>query len=224
MHVLVVEDDQMIVDSFEAILRKEGISYEISYNANDGLALLKEQIFDVILLDLMLPYIDGYTALSKIRALEIDTPVIIVSAKEGVENKVDGLKLGADDYLQKPFYPEELIARIEALVRRYRKDGFHNTIELPHHIEIHCEKRIATAKGSAMALSKREYRLLELLAKKRGGIVSKTACMDALYDGMDEPFEEAIEQHMSRLRKKIKDITGQQNLITTVYGEGYIIH
>ena len=171
MRVLLVEDDQAMAQTIEAVLHKEGMVVDTTVLGEDGLEIGKLYDYDVIILDLMLPDIDGYEVLKRLRASKINTPVLILSGLSGADKKVKGFSTGADDYLTKPFDKAELIARIRALVRRSK--GHSESVIRTGAIEVNLDTRTAFVNGKPLHLTGREYGILERLSLSIGTTLSK---------------------------------------------------
>ncbi len=221
MRVLLVEDDKSTAQTIEAVLRKEGMVVDISDLGEDGLEIGRLYEYDVIVLDLMLPDMDGYEVLKRLRASKVETPVLILSGLSGTDKKVKGLSTGADDYLTKPFDKAELVARIRALVRRSK--GHPESVIRTGAIEINLDTRTALVNGKPLHLTGREYGILERLSLSKGTTLSKEQFLNHLYNGMDEPELKIIDVFICKLRKKIAEATGGDNYIETVWGRGYVL-
>ena len=191
---------------------------DISADGQDGLHMAVSEPYDVIVLDLMLPKMDGLSVLQNLRKRDIFTPVMILTAKDGTENVIAGLNAGSDDYLTKPFDMAELVARVKALLRRsYEKPT--SSIKVGELI-IDLNSRLARSGEKIMQLRPLEFNLLEYLSLRAGTVVSKTDILDHLYDFNAETFSNVVEVHISRLRKELKRLNNPC-LIHTVRGMGY---
>jgi DNA-binding response OmpR family regulator len=220
VRVLLVEDSPRLGKYVKAGLCQAGYSVDLAIDGEEGLWMALSDGYDAIVLDLMLPKIDGITVLRRLREKGNQTHVLILTARDTVRDRVHGLKEGADDYLVKPFALEELIARIQALVRR--KYGIKNPVVRIGKLEIDTADRAASLGGKTLNLTSREYALLEFLAMRRGRVVSRTEIERHIYDDRSEPLSNVIDSHIYRLRKKI-DLPGEQALIQTRRGMGYIL-
>ncbi len=176
--------------------------------------------YDLIVLDLMLPSLDGLTLLKKLRQAGKETHVLILTAKDTVEDRVRGLQTGADDYLVKPFAFDELLARIQALLRR--RHGRKNPLIRIRHLEIDTSARAVVVAGDAVSLAPREYALLEYLAHRQGAVVSRADIERHIYDGTSEVMSNVVDSAICGLRKKI-DLPGEPSLVQTRRGMGYIL-
>ena len=216
MRVLIVEDNELLRDSLQQGLREAGFSVDSAADGKDGLWLAESGDYDVIVLDLMLPGIDGLTLLSTLREKQKETHVLILTARDTVEDRITGLNLGADDYLVKPFSFQELLARVQALVRR-RYQQKSPTIVLGD-IEVDTTRRMVVRHGATIDLTPREYALLEYLAFRTGEVVSRTAIWEHLYEFESSTTSNVVDVFIKRLREKL----GPQ-LIHTRRGQGYVL-
>ena len=221
MKLLIVEDEIGIARRIENTVVSDGFSCDIAENGSDALEMMKFYDYDLIILDLMLPDIDGFEILSRIRAIKNTTPVIILSGINTIDDKVKCLTMGADDYLTKPFSKVELLARIYAIVRR--TSGHSSSIINIGPMEVDIKQRCVRIYGSEMVLTSKEYSILELLALKKGAVLPKEAFLNHIYGGMDEPEVKIVDVFICKLRKKIADLTGGLNFIETIWGRGYTI-
>lgn len=216
MHVLVIEDSELLRDSLLQGLREAGFSVDSAADGKDGLWLAETGDYDVIVLDLMLPGIDGLTLLSSLREKQKDTHVLILTAKDTVEDRITGLNLGADDYLVKPFSFQELLARVHALVRR-RYQQKSPLIQLGD-IKVDTTRKAVFRHGVSIDLTPREYALLEYLAFRTGEIVTRMEIWEHLYEFESSTTSNVVDVFIKRLREKL----GPQ-LIHTRRGQGYVL-
>jgi two-component system cell cycle response regulator CtrA len=221
MRVLLIEDDPVSARLIEGVLRSENMTFERSGEGEEGLELAKLYDFDIIILDLRLPDMDGYEVMRRLRAAKIQTPVLILSGRSDPMDKVRGLTGGADDYLTKPFNRAELAARIQAIVRR-AKGHAHSTI-VTGKLVIHLQSHRVEVDGQRLHLTGKEYSILELLSLRKGTTLTKEMFLDNLYGGMDEPELKIIDVFICKLRKKIAMVTGGEHYIETVWGRGYAL-
>ncbi len=221
MRVLLVEDDTSTAKSIELMLKSEGYIVDITDLGEDGLEIGKIYEYDIIILDLMLPDMDGYEVLKRLRAAKVETPILILSGLTELDNKLKGLGFGADDYLTKPFDKRELIARIQAIVRR--SQGHAQSEIVVGKVRVNLDTRTVEAGGKPLHLTGKEYGILELLALRKGTTLTKEMFLNHLYGGMDEPEVKIIDVFICKLRKKIQDLTGGDNYIETVWGRGYVL-
>ena len=218
MRILFIEDSRRLQASVGRGLRKAGYAVDVSGEGEDGLWQTESTEYDVVILDLMLPGLDGLSILERIRAAEKTTPVLILTAKDTVDDRVRGLRAGADDYLVKPFAFEELLARVQALCRRnYQRTNPRITIG---EIEIDTAGRVASHRGERIDLTPREFMLLEYLAIRRGEVVPRLQIEAHIYGGDAELMSNAVDSAICTLRKKIGDAAG---LIRTRRGMGYVM-
>ncbi|WP_417827954.1 response regulator transcription factor CtrA [Thalassospira sp.] len=221
MRVLLVEDDNTYADSIELMLKSEGMVIDTTDLGEDGLEIGKLYDYDIILLDLMLPDIDGYEVLRRLRDARVDTPVLILSGLTETEDKVKGLGFGADDYLTKPFEKTELLARVQAIVRRSR--GHAQSMISTGKLNVNLDARTVDVDGKPLHLTGKEYGILELLSLRKGTTLTKEMFLNHLYGGMDEPELKIIDVFVCKLRKKIQSATKGDNYIHTVWGRGYVL-
>ena len=221
MRVLLVEDDSNTAQSIELMLKAENFIVDSTDLGEDGLEIGKLYDYDIILLDLMLPDIDGYEVLRRLRAARINTPILILSGLAEIDNKIKGLGFGADDYLTKPFERRELVARIQAIVRRSK--GHSESIIRTGKLAVNLDARTVEVGGQPLHLTGKEYGILELLSLRKGTTLTKEMFLNHLYGGMDEPELKIIDVFVCKLRKKLGNATGGNNYIETVWGRGYVL-
>ncbi len=220
MRVLVVEDYAVLRDSLAKGLRDSGYAVDATGEGREGLWYAENHPYDAIVLDLMLPGMTGQQLLARLREAGNTTPVIVLTARDAVADRVAVLDLGADDYMVKPFAFDELLARLRALVRRRyaQVDPVLRVADL----EIDTRARRVQRAGQIVALSAREYALLEYLAHRAGQIVTRTELWDHAYDEAAEPNSNVLDVHISHLRKKLDDGHATK-LIQTKRGQGYVL-
>ncbi len=221
MRVLLIEDDSSTAKSIELMLKSEGYVIDSTDLGEDGLDLGKIYDYDIIILDLMLPDMDGYDVLKNLRDAKIETPILILSGLGEMENKIKGLGFGADDYLTKPFDKREMIARVQAIVRR-SKGHAQSTIKIGR-MEINLDSRTIEVDDETVHLTGKEYGILELMALRKGTTLTKEAFLNHLYGGMDEPEVKIIDVFICKLRKKLEKALGGDSYIETVWGRGYVL-
>jgi len=221
MRVLLIEDDSSTARSIELALAAEGIICDTAEVGEEGVEIGRIYDYDIILLDLMLPDIDGYQVLLRLRSAKVKTPILILSGLSSVDQKVRGLGFGADDYLTKPFNKDELIARIQAIVRRSK--GHSESVVRFDKVAINLDTRNVEVNGVQVHLTNKEYAILELLAMRKGSVLTKEMFLNHLYSSMDEPEIKIIDVFVCKLRKKLADASGGVNYIETVWGRGYIL-
>ncbi len=221
MRVLLVEDDTSVANSIITMLRTEGFIVDTTDLGEDGLEIGKIYDYDIILLDLMLPDIDGYEVLHRLRAARVETPILILSGLTEMQHKVKGLGIGADDYLTKPFHKSELVARIQAIIRRSK--GHAQSIISAGRLSVNLDTRTVEVDSQPVHLTGKEYAILELLALRKGTTLTKEMFLNHLYGGIDEPELKIIDVFVCKLRKKLSVATGGENYIETVWGRGYVL-
>lgn len=221
MRVLLIEDDPSTARSVELMLASEGIICDTAELGEEGLEIGKLYNYDIIVLDLMLPDIDGYEVLLRLRSAKVKIPILILSGLSSVDQKIKGLGFGADDYLTKPFNRGELIARIQAIVRRSK--GHSESVIRFDKVSLNLDTRSVDVDGTVVHLTNKEYAILELLAMRKGTVLTKEMFLNHLYGGMDEPEIKIIDVFVCKLRKKLADVSNGTNYIETVWGRGYML-
>jgi DNA-binding response OmpR family regulator len=218
VNILVVDDERRMARAIQRGLAAEGFAVEVAYNGEDGLHLAREGGFDVIVLDIMLPKVNGYEVCKRLRAEGVWSPILMLSAKDGEYDQADGLDLGADDYLTKPFSFVVLVARLRALLRRAAEPR-------PARLEagdlrLDPATRVVTRGAKEIELTPREFAMLEFLLRKRGEVVSKTEILRHVWDANYEGDLNIVEVYMGYLRRKI-DVPFGRRALQTVRGVGY---
>jgi two-component system, cell cycle response regulator CtrA len=221
MRVLLIEDDNATARSIELVLASEGIVCDTAEHGEEGIEVARLYNYDLVILDLMLPKMGGYEVLLRLRSAKIKVPILILSGLSGTEQKIKGLGFGADDYLTKPFNRGELIARIQAIVRRSR--GHAESVLRFDQVCVNLDNRTVEVKGKPIHLTSKEYAILELLAMRKGTVLTKEMFLNHLYGGMDEPELKIIDVFVCKLRRKLYEASGGKNYIETVWGRGYIL-
>ena len=221
MRVLLVEDDLTTQQSIQMMLESAGMVVDATDLGEDGLEIGKLYDYDIIILDIMLPDMDGFEVLRRLRDSRVETPVLILSGLSGAENKVKGLGTGADDYLTKPFDKKELIARVQAIVRR--SAGHAQAVITTGQLSVNLDFHTVEVEGQPIHLTGKEYGILELLSLRKGTTLTKEMFLNHLYGGMDEPELKIIDVFICKLRKKLSTATGGDNYIETVWGRGYVL-
>jgi two-component system, cell cycle response regulator CtrA len=221
MRVLIVEDDTATAKSVEAILKTEGFICDTTDLGEDGLEIGKLYDYDIIILDLVLPDIDGYEVLRRLRSAKVDTPILVLSGLSELDSKIKSFGIGADDYLTKPFDRRELVARVHAIVRRAR--GHAESVIQTGRLRVNLDSRTAEVDGQPLHLTGKEYAILELLSLRKGTTLTKEMFLNHLYGGMDEPEVKIIDVFICKLRKKLTTATSGANYIETVWGRGYVL-
>ena len=220
MRVLLIEDYQPLARSLTQGLKEAGYGVDAAADGETGLALAEGTAYDVIVLDLMLPRVDGYLVLERLRAAKSTASVIILTARHELPDRIRGLDLGADDYVTKPFAFDELVARIRSVVRR-RQGLPHNVIEIAD-LKIDTTARRVERGGHVIALSAREYALIEYLTSRRGETITRAEIVEHVYDFASAPSSNVVDVYIGYLRRKI-DREGLVKLIHTRRGIGYCI-
>jgi two-component system, cell cycle response regulator CtrA len=221
MRLLLIEDDPTVTKSIELMLKCEDIDVQTTELGQDGLDLGSVFLYDLILLDLNLPDMSGFDVLRSLRLGKIKTPVLILSGLNGIEQKVKGLGLGADDYVTKPFQSDELIARIRAILRR-SGDRVESVIRCGD-LTLKLDQKRAQMGRRDLGLTTKEYQMLELLAMRQGTPITKDMFLGHLYGGMDEPDQKIIDVFICKLRKKLMQASGGKDYIETIWGRGYVL-
>ncbi|MBO9518172.1 MAG: response regulator transcription factor [Porphyrobacter sp.] len=222
MQVLLIEDDARVADFVAGGLRQAGHQVDVRHDGKDGLIQASTEYYDVIVLDRMLPGIDGLKILQTLRATGDTTPVLILSALADVDERVRGLKAGGDDYLGKPFALSELMARVEALGRRGPQSEVPVTGYEIDNLSIDLLGRTARRGGQRIDLTSREFQILACLAENTGRVVTRNMLLEQVWDYSFDPQTNVIDQHISKLRQKI-DREFEKPLIHTVRGSGYVL-
>ncbi|MBY6166163.1 response regulator transcription factor [Pseudooceanicola nitratireducens] len=221
MRVLLVEDDPTTSKSIELMLNHANLNVYTTDLGEEGIDLAKLYDYDLILLDLGLPDMNGHEVLRQLRLARIDTPILILSGADDTENKIKGFGFGADDYMTKPFHREELIARIHAIIRRSK--GHSQSIIKTGKVSVNLDAKTVEVDGKSVHLTGKEYQMLELLSLWKGTTLTKEMFLNHLYGGMDEPELKIIDVFICKLRKKLSNATGGDNHIETVWGRGYVL-
>lgn len=222
MRVLVIEDDAQLANYLAKAFGEIGARVELAENGRDGLFLATGNRYEVMVIDRMLPQLDGLAIIRTLRASGNSTPVLVLSALGEVDHRVEGLRAGGDDYLVKPFAFSELHARIEALLRRATPGEAPTTNLRVADLELDLLKREVHRSGQPIALQPREFKLLEYLMRHAGQVVTRTMLLENVWDYHFDPQTNVIDVHISRLRAKI-DRDFEQPLLQTVRGAGYIL-
>jgi two-component system cell cycle response regulator CtrA len=221
VRVLLIEDDVPTSKGIESLLKKEGVTVDSTSYGQYGVEVGKIYDYDGIILDLMLPDIDGVEVIKKLRSSNIITPVLVLSGLSECKDKVNCLNVGADDYITKPFDGKELVSRIQAVIRRSR--GHAESIIKVGRMTVNLQNRRVDIDGKPLRLTGKEYSILELLCLRKGATLTKDMFLNHLYGGMDEPELKIIDVFVCKLRKKLIDALGGECYIETVWGRGYTI-
>lgn len=222
MKIAIIEDDNETRAYVANGLKEAGFTVDSASDGYEGLLLAKDGNYDVLLIDRMLPHLDGLTLVKMLRGSGCTTPVLFLTTMCGIDDRVEGLNAGADDYLVKPFAFSELAARVNALLRRPRATVELNLMQVQD-LEIDLLKRTVKRNAQAIDLQPTEFRLLEYLARHAGQVVTRTMLLENVWDFHFDPKTNMVETHISRLRGKL-NAGGKPDLIVTVRGAGYSIH
>jgi two-component system cell cycle response regulator CtrA len=221
MRILLIDDDTATTAGIALVLKTAGFICDTTDLGEDGLEIGKLYDYDIIVLDLMLPDMDGYEVLRRLRAARVRTPILILSGLAELDHKLKGLGFGADDFLTKPFDRRELLARIQAIVRRSKG---HATPEIrTGKLSVNLGSRTVTASDKLLHLTGKEYAILELLSLRKGMTLTKEMFLNHLYGGTDEPDLKIIDVFICKLRKKLSEATGGDHYIETIWGRGYVL-
>ena len=221
MRILLVEDDPTTSKSIELMLQNANLNVYATDFGEEGIDLAKLYDYDLILLDLNLPDMNGHDVLRQLRLAKVETPILILSGADDTENKLKGFGFGADDYMTKPFHRQELIARIHAIVRRSK--GHAQSVIATGKFAVNLDAKTVEVDGKPVHLTGKEYQMLELLSLRKGTTLTKEMFLNHLYGGMDEPELKIIDVFICKLRKKLSEATGGENYIETVWGRGYVL-
>ena len=221
MRVLLIEDDPTTSRSIELMLTHASLNVYATDLGEEGVELAKIYDYDLILLDLDLPDMDGYEVLRQLRRARVGTPILILTGADDTENKVKGFGSGADDYLTKPFHREELVARIHAIIRRSK--GHAQSVIETGKVAVNLDAKTVEVGGKTVHLTGKEYQMFELLSLRKGTTLTKEMFLNHLYGGMDEPELKIIDVFICKLRKKLSEATAGDNYIETVWGRGYVL-
>ena len=220
MRVLLVEDDLIAARGIAMMLKSGGLIVDTTDTGEEALELVRHYDYDVVILDLMLPDMEGYEVVRRMRAARLETPVLILSGLSRPAAKVKGFGMGADDFISKPFDKAELVARMQAVVRRSK--GYSQPTLRVGSLQLNLDSREVLVSGTPVHLTGKEYSILELLVLRKGMVLTKEAFLNHLYGGMDEPEMKIIDVFICKLRKKLA-LAGAGNLIGTVWGRGYMM-
>jgi two-component system cell cycle response regulator CtrA len=220
MRVLLVEEDLVAARGITNMLKNGGAVVDQTDSGEDSLELLRHYEYDIVVLDLSLPDIEGYEVVRRMRMARNDTPVLVIAEMGGAQDRVKALSLGADDFISKPYDKGELLARMQAICRRSK--GFSQpTVQLGR-MELNLDSRTVLIDGRVVDLTGKEYAILELLVLRKGMILTKEMFLNHLYGGMDEPEVKIIDVFICKLRKKLAK-AGADGVVGTIWGRGYIV-
>ncbi len=221
MNILIVEDDPIVAKSIAMALEDEGHFHMITDTAEDGINAAREGIYDAVILDINLPDGDGFQFAKTLRRSQISTSVLVVSGRATVTDRVVALTSGADAYLTKPFDRQELIASLNAIIRRSNGHADNRIVTGP--IILDLTRHEVMIGKDRLNLTSKEYHILELLSLRKGTTLTKSHFINHLYGGIDEPESKIIDVFICKLRRKLAAMTGGQNFIHTVWGQGYVL-
>jgi two-component system, OmpR family, response regulator len=219
--VLTIEDDELIARDVVRTLTESGLTVDVAHTGREGLAKVMGGDYDVVTLDRILPDLDGLTIVATMRGVGMETPVLVISAMSEVDQRIQGLRAGADDYLPKPFSSEEMSARVEVLLRRRPRAGKTETMLRQGPLELDLVRRKAKYRERELDLQPTEWRVLEYMMRHAGQILARTMIFEAVWGCRFDPGTNRIDVHVGRLRKKI-DIAGERSRIRTIRGSGYL--
>ena len=222
--ILIVEDDEAIANILKEHLKKEGYTVNWASTGKEGLNDFKLQKFDLAILDVMMPEMDGFTLCKNIRMVNEDIPVIFISAKQEEKDKINGLNLGGDDYITKPFSLAEVSARVSAQLRRYRRNGkiiSQKQMEFKNGLSIRTEEKQVTIYEKEIPLTGKEFELLSLMAQNSGKVFSKSELYQHIWQSEDIEGNNTITVHIKGIREKLNDSSKNPRFIQTVWGTGY---
>jgi len=221
MRILLIEDDEKVGSLVARGLREEGFAVDRARDGEEGLRMGLEEPYDTAIVDIMLPKLDGLSLIEELRRQKVNTPILILSAKRSVDDRVRGLQTGSDDYLTKPFAFSELLARVQALIRRTSTVSEPNSLAVGD-LSIDLITRVVKRGDKEIPLQPKEYALLEYLARNAGKVVSRTMIMEHVWDYNFDPMTNVVEARISKLRDKI-DKDFDTKLLHTVWGAGYVL-
>jgi two-component system, cell cycle response regulator CtrA len=219
MRVLLIEDEASTAQSIELMLK--GFNVYTTDLGEEGVDLGKLYDHDIILLDLNLPDMSGFEVLRSLRVAKVKTPILILSGLAGIEDKVKGLGIGADDYLTKPFQKVELVARIHSIVRRSR--GHAQSVIQTGELVVNLDTKTVEVNSARVHLTGKEYQMLELLSLRKGTPLTKEMFLNHLYGGIDEPEVKIIDVFICKLRKKLANASNGKNFVETLWGRGHVL-
>jgi two-component system, OmpR family, response regulator len=220
LHILIIEDEFKISNFLKTGFKEEGYAVDIAPDGEEGLYLAKSQVFDIIILDIMLPKIDGFKVCKTLREDNIHTPVIMLTARDSITDKISGFDIGADDYLTKPFAFEELLARVRSLLRKSKSQEI-KKLKIAD-LELDLITHRVFRSGVEIMLSSKEYSLLEYLMRNEGSIITKTMITEHVWEINYDSFTNIVEVYINYLRNKI-DKDHDKKLINTIRGRGYML-
>jgi two-component system OmpR family response regulator len=219
--ILTIEDDALIADDIVRTLSASGFSVDVARTGREGMAKVMAGDYDVVTLDRMLPDLDGLTIVATMRGVGMETPVLVMSALSDVDQRIQGLRAGGDDYLTKPFSPEEMFARVEVLLRRRPRHAKAETLLRSGALELDLVRRKVSHRQRELDLQPTEFRVLEFMMRHTGQVLTRTMIFEAVWGCRFDPGTNLIDVHVGRLRKKV-ETPGERPLIRTIRGSGYL--
>ena len=219
--ILTIEDDELIAHDIVRTLSASGFSVDVARTGREGMAKAMAGDYDVVTLDRMLPDLDGLTIVATMRGVGMETPVLVMSAMSDVDQRIQGLRAGGDDYLTKPFSPDEMFARVEVLLRRRPRNAKAETLLRTGALELDLVRRRVTHGKRELELQPTEFRVLEFMMRHAGQVLTRTMIFEAVWGCRFDPGTNLIDVHVGRLRKKV-DVPGERPLIRTIRGSGYL--
>ena len=219
--ILTIEDDELIADDIVRTLTSSGFSVDVARTGREGMAKVMAGEYDVVTLDRMLPDLDGLTIVATMRGVGMETPVLVMSAMSDVDHRIQGLRAGGDDYLTKPFSPDEMFARVEVLLRRRPRNAKAETLLRTGALELDLVRRRVTHGKRELELQPTEFRVLEFMMRHAGQVLTRTMIFEAVWGCRFDPGTNLIDVHVGRLRKKV-ETPGERPLIRTIRGSGYL--
>ena len=220
--ILTIEDDELIADDIVRTLTSSGFSVDVARTGREGMAKVMAGEYDVVTLDRMLPDLDGLTIVATMRGVGMETPVLVMSAMSDVDHRVQGLRAGGDDYLTKPFSPDEMFARVEVLLRRRPRNAQAETLLRTGALELDLVRRRVSHGKRELELQPTEFRVLEFMMRHTGQVLTRTMIFEAVWGCRFDPGTNLIDVHVGRLRKKV-EMPGERPLIRTIRGSGYLL-
>ena len=219
MKILMIEDDKPLAESVAALLEQRGFEVERVYDGVSGAEYARLGVYDLLILDVLMPGMDGYQVARQVRAARCATPILMLTARGGVEDRIEGLNAGADYYLTKPFDSRELLARIAVRLRESAAPGLPRTLEAGE-LRLDPASHTVTAEGTPVRLTKTEYAILKLFLQNPGQAIAKSVILDRISADTPDCTESSLKIHVSNLRKKLRDVTGV-DCIESVWGIGF---
>ncbi|MFM0161413.1 response regulator transcription factor [Paraburkholderia sediminicola] len=219
--ILTIEDDELIAHDIVRTLSASGFSVDVARTGREGMAKVMAGDYDVVTLDRMLPDLDGLTIVATMRGVGMETPVLVMSAMSDVDQRIQGLRAGGDDYLTKPFSPEEMFARVEVLLRRRPRHAKAETLLRSGALELDLVRRKVTHRQRELDLQPTEFRVLEFMMRHTGQVLTRTMIFEAVWGCRFDPGTNLIDVHVGRLRKKV-ETPGERPMIRTIRGSGYL--